>query len=144
MVTLPAGHLAIYRTNGGATTSFGIAVRQECRILPGLLRVRDVWDAYPAYEVRTQVLAPDRVQFSSPAYGDRPPGEIVEEVSLKPLWCPAAGQQGLAADTSQMGALESGSLLAINHCGFGVAGQRWLVQLKPEPLGRRRRMGDGI
>jgi hypothetical protein len=91
VVPLPAGQLAIYRTNGGATTSFGISVRQECRILPGVLRVRNVWGAYPAYEVRTQVLSPDRVRFSSPAYSDRRPGEIVEEVSLKPMWCPAAG-----------------------------------------------------
>ena len=91
VVPLLAGHLAIYRTNGGAMTSFGISVRQECHLLPGLLRVRNVWGAYPAYEVRVQVLAPDRVVFSSPAYDDRGPGEIVEEVGLKPLWCPAAG-----------------------------------------------------
>jgi hypothetical protein len=91
VVPLPTGHLAIYRTNGGATTSFGISVRQECRLLPGLLRVRHIWGAYPAYEVRTQILAPDRIQFSSPAYGDRRPGEIVEEVDLKPMWCSAAG-----------------------------------------------------
>jgi len=30
----------------------------------------------------------------------------------------------------------SGSLLAFKFCGFGKAGQRWLVQLKPDPLGR--------
>jgi len=29
----------------------------------------------------------------------------------------------------------SGSLLALNFCGFGEAGQRWLAQLKPDPLG---------
>jgi hypothetical protein len=30
--------------------------------------------------------------------------------------------------------LRSGSLLAVNFCGFGEAGQRWLAQLKPDPL----------
>ncbi len=43
----------------------------------------------------------------------------------------SAAQQGLAADTSQLGVSGSGSLLAFNFCGFGVAGQRWLAQLKP-------------
>ena len=33
------------------------------------------------------------------------------------------------------GRYESGSLLASNFCGFGEARQRWLVQLKPDPLG---------
>jgi len=94
VVSLSAGHLGIYRTNGGATTSFGIAVRQECRLAPGLMRVRNIWGSYPAYEVRTQVLAPDRVRFSSPPYvsappyGDRPSAWVVQEVGLEPLWCP--------------------------------------------------------
>ena len=44
--------------------------------------------------------------------------------------------EGLAADTSQLGVSGSGSLLAFTSCGFGAAGQRWLVQLKPDPLDR--------
>jgi hypothetical protein len=33
----------------------------------------------------------------------------------------------------------SGSLSAFNFFGFGEAGQRWLVQLKPDPLGSVKR-----
>lgn len=88
VVPLTAGYLASYRTDGGATTSYGIVIRQECRILPGLLRVRTIWGVYPAFEVRTDLLSPDRARFSSPAYGDGRPQETVAEVPLKPLWCP--------------------------------------------------------
>ncbi len=49
-----------------------------------------------------------------------------------------AAQQGLAAATSQPGVPGSGSLLASNLHGFGEAGQRWLVQLKPDPFVRQR------
>lgn len=90
VVRAPAGRLVIYRKNYGAVSDFSISVRQECRLLPGLLRVREIWRAAPASEVRTQVLAGDRVKFVSPAYGDRRPDEIIEEVRLKPLWCPGA------------------------------------------------------
>jgi len=45
-----------------------------------------------------------------------------------------AAQQGLAADTSQLSVPVSGSLLASNFYDFGGAGQRWLAQLKPDPL----------
>lgn len=91
VVPLAAGHLAIYRTNGGATTSFGVSVRHECRLVPGLLRVRNVWSKNPAYTVRAQTLSSDLVLFSSPSYGERRPNQIVEEVRLDPLWCPFAG-----------------------------------------------------
>ena len=40
--------LRVYRTNGGATTAFGIVVRQEMTIAPGVRLVRNVYSAYPA------------------------------------------------------------------------------------------------
>jgi hypothetical protein len=45
--------------------------------------------------------------------------------------------EGLAADTSQLGVPESGSVLASKLRSFGEAGQRWLAQLKPDPLDGR-------
>ena len=39
-VPTDVGAIAVYRTNGGATTAFGIVVRQECRVLPGVVLVR--------------------------------------------------------------------------------------------------------
>jgi hypothetical protein len=42
--------------------------------------------------------------------------------------------RGLAADNRQLGVPGSGSLLAFNFRGFGEASQRWLAQLKPDPL----------
>ena len=40
--------LSTYRTNGGAMTSYGIVVRQERVLLPGLLLVRNLAKKYPA------------------------------------------------------------------------------------------------
>ncbi len=42
---------SVYRTNDGALSAFGIVVRQEQMILPGLLRVKPVCSWYPASEV---------------------------------------------------------------------------------------------
>lgn len=39
--------LNAYQTNGGATTSYGMIVRQELQILPGILIVRQLADEYP-------------------------------------------------------------------------------------------------
>jgi len=49
VVPIPAGTISLYRTNGGATSPFGIVVRQECRIAPGIVVVRQL-----AHEVGDQ------------------------------------------------------------------------------------------
>jgi hypothetical protein len=41
----------MYRINGGATTAYGIVIRQERSVLPGLLLVRNVDTFYPCYSV---------------------------------------------------------------------------------------------
>lgn len=41
----------LYRTNGGATTDFGVVIRQERTLMPGLLLVRRVDGFYPCYSV---------------------------------------------------------------------------------------------
>jgi hypothetical protein len=40
-----------YRTNGGATTDFGVVIRQERTLFPGMLLVRRVDDFYPCYSL---------------------------------------------------------------------------------------------
>ena len=40
-----------YRTNGGATTDFGVVIRQERTLFPGVLLVRRVDDFYPCYSL---------------------------------------------------------------------------------------------
>ena len=41
----------IYRTNGGATTAYGIVIRQERTVLPGVLLVRNIDSFYPCYSI---------------------------------------------------------------------------------------------
>jgi len=40
-----------YRTNGGATTDFGVVIRQERTLLPGVLLVRRIDDFYPCFSL---------------------------------------------------------------------------------------------
>ncbi len=82
------GWISIYRTNGGAMTSFGIVARQECELISGLLNVRHIWSQYPAFEAKVEVRPTNRVQFSTPAYGDRRPHPMTQEVELASMWCP--------------------------------------------------------
>lgn len=44
-----------YRTNGGATTSYGIVIRQEKKIVPGIILVRDIYKEYPRYDIEYEV-----------------------------------------------------------------------------------------
>jgi hypothetical protein len=53
-IATPLGVVAVYRTNGGAMTSFGIVLRQECKLAPGLLAVRNVAQEYPAGTVQLE------------------------------------------------------------------------------------------
>jgi hypothetical protein len=38
--------ISAYRSNGGAATSFGIIVRSEKQVLPGIIKVRTLYDRY--------------------------------------------------------------------------------------------------
>jgi hypothetical protein len=40
-----------YRTNGGATTDFGVVIRQERRLILGVVLVRRLDDFYPCYSL---------------------------------------------------------------------------------------------
>lgn len=91
-VPLTKGELAIYRTNGGATSSYGIVIRQECRIFPGMLWVRHVWGFGPASDVKVDLLAPLRVRLTLPPYGQKRPAAVTKDVDLQPMWACLAGE----------------------------------------------------
>lgn len=44
-------NVRLYRTNGGATTAFGVVIRQEMPLLPGISVVREVGSFYPCRSV---------------------------------------------------------------------------------------------
>jgi hypothetical protein len=48
-------NIKVYRTNGGATTDFGIVVRSERKILPGILLVNEFIHSYPMDTVSLEV-----------------------------------------------------------------------------------------
>lgn len=68
-VPVEQGRVSVYRTNCGATCSFGVAVRHERRLLPGVLLVRRLEGFYPAYQADFEALGPRTIRVSVPAYG---------------------------------------------------------------------------
>jgi len=78
---LTCSQVSIYRTNGGATTSFGIIARQEKRLIPGLLLVRNIYSVYPGDDAKIIKLDNDTIKIISPPYGDKRP--MTDEVIIK-------------------------------------------------------------
>jgi len=64
---------AVYRTNAGATTSFGIVVRKEQTILPGLYWVQVMCTCYPADDVILTRVDARTIRCEFPGYGIKRP-----------------------------------------------------------------------
>jgi hypothetical protein len=71
--SLGASQVRAFRTNGGATTSFGIVLVHELRLLPGLLLVRPLGGMYPAYDAELQLAAPNILEARFHPYGESRP-----------------------------------------------------------------------
>jgi len=67
--------IAIYRLNGGATTDFALAIRQEWQIVPGLSLVRELDRVYPAYSASCEVTPLRTAVIRIDPYEDRGPFE---------------------------------------------------------------------
>jgi hypothetical protein len=74
--------IAAYQTNGGATTSFGMIVRQEMRVVPGVLLIRVLAHEYPAERVLIERTSDRTIRLTFPAYGDRRPQPVVIQKRL--------------------------------------------------------------
>ena len=72
IVAVNGTQVIAYRTDGGATTDFGIVVRQQRRLMPGLLIVRNLYSEYHAYNARLEVVGPKAVRVII----DRADGEL--------------------------------------------------------------------
>jgi hypothetical protein len=86
----PRGSVVVYRTDGGATTSFGIVVRLQCTLIPGVLVVRELENRYPALEGRVEQLDSAKVRIIIPSYrddGTPPPVDRTVDLGLLPcIW----------------------------------------------------------
>jgi hypothetical protein len=79
------GMIAVYRTNGGATTAFGIVVRQECTVVPGFAIVRQLAHEYPSTEAHVEWQAPGTVRISFEYGTDQSPLINVRTFRLRRL-----------------------------------------------------------
>jgi len=64
-----------YRTDGGATTDFGIVLRRERTILPGLKYVRVIYSRYHASDASLVYSSENAGQLTIEAYGPEYPAE---------------------------------------------------------------------
>lgn len=63
-VILTSSRVVAYRTNGGATTDYGIRVSQEMPVLPGIIVARDLHNGNHEYRAALNVLNADLVSVS--------------------------------------------------------------------------------
>jgi hypothetical protein len=75
--------VAAYQTNGGAMTSFGMIVRQERRLFPGVMLIRELANVYPAYSVTIEHPSNRIIRLTFPPYDGRRPTPVIVE---KRLW----------------------------------------------------------
>lgn len=66
-----------YRTDCGATTDFGLIIRQERKIFPGLLLVKEIYNEYRRYDFTYQELMPGTILVEINAYGETPAFDFI-------------------------------------------------------------------
>jgi len=79
----PHGDLVLYRTNCGAMCPYGLVLRQERRVLPGLRLARRLASWNPADSATLTVFSPDSVRVELAPYGSRRLQASVEDVGLR-------------------------------------------------------------
>jgi hypothetical protein len=74
-IKLNHSQVSVYRTDGGALSSFGVLIRQEMAIFPRVLLVKRLDFFYPAYEAKINLLSKNKVEaviIPSSSYRDQP------------------------------------------------------------------------
>jgi hypothetical protein len=67
-VPTPRGRVVVYRTNGGATTDWGVVVRHECAIIPRLLVIEHpLLSQYPAFDAHVAMNTGETVVITTDA-----------------------------------------------------------------------------
>jgi hypothetical protein len=72
------GTYRLYRTNGGAMTSFGLVLRRERAILPGLKLVTVLRSYYPASDATLESISSARGRLTVAPYTERMQGDTFE------------------------------------------------------------------
>jgi hypothetical protein len=84
-VAFPHSAAVLYLTDCGATCSWGLELRHELQILPGLLLVRDVAGWYPAHKAVLRRVGPWELDVVIAPYANREPRVREARVRLKPF-----------------------------------------------------------
>lgn len=80
-VEFPHSAVVAYRTNGGATTDFGVRVWHTMRLVPGVILARQLHSGYHEYAASLEIIAPHSVRAT--INGGRPPNDYVKEYRLR-------------------------------------------------------------
>jgi hypothetical protein len=79
-----ASKVVLYRSDCGATCDFGLDLRQERRILPGLRMVRFLHSWYRAYAATVNPISPNRLRVEIAPYPDDRAKPIIDTVTINP------------------------------------------------------------
>jgi len=80
--------LVLYRTNCGAPCSFGLVLRQERRIVPGVRAFRRLDGWYPADSATVSPISSNTLRIEISPYGYKRPNPIIDTVTIRTsfLW----------------------------------------------------------
>lgn len=76
-VNVSGNFYRLYRTNGGATTSYGLVLRKEVPLVLGLKIVEPIFSKYKAYESSLSVIGNGKIKLTIEPYGKGDKPEMV-------------------------------------------------------------------
>ncbi|PHS20497.1 MAG: hypothetical protein COA86_00685 [Kangiella sp.] len=79
-VTVGDSWYKLYRTNGGATTAYGLVLRKENKLFLGIKTVENIYSKYKAYESTLKVLSQNELLMIIKPYSKR---DKFERVRIK-------------------------------------------------------------
>ena len=77
-----ASELVLYRTNCGAPCSFGLVLRQERRIVPGVRAVRRLDGWYPADSATLSPISSNEIRVEVAPYGHKRANPLIDTVTI--------------------------------------------------------------
>lgn len=82
-INLSDSSIRAYRTNGGATTDFGVMIRQEMKLIPGVLLVKVLHSGYHEYNATIESTMDTSIYITIEKTNDKTP--LTKRINIKRL-----------------------------------------------------------
>ena len=71
--------IKVYRTDGGATTAFGIIIQEEKQIAPGILLIDELFNQYRLDTIGIKLITGNKLQVFDTRKGNK----LIKEINLQ-------------------------------------------------------------